>query len=138
MAMQSDPPVVLIVDDDEDSLAMYAFGLLAMGFQPVMAADADEAFARACELQPDLVVADVVMPGVSGLELARRLRAEDRTKDAIIVTLTGRVTRDLPSEALSAGSDRFLTKPCLPDELARELRALLQIRHGAAVAPSPH
>lgn len=103
-----------------------------------MAADAEEAFARACELQPELVVADVVMPGVSGLELARRLRAEDRTKDAIIVTLTGRVTSELPSEALRAGSDRFLTKPCLPDELARELRARLQIRRGAALARSPH
>lgn len=135
--MQSDPPVVLIVDDDEDSLAMYAFGLLALGFQPVMAADAEEAFARACELQPDLVVTDVVMPGVSGLELARRLRAEERTRHAFIVILTGRVTSDLPGEALRAGGDRFLVKPCLPDALARELRALLETRRGATVAPSP-
>jgi CheY-like chemotaxis protein len=55
-------PVVLIVDDHQESLAMYAFGLAAMGFQPVTAENAEDAFARACQIHPDAIVADVSLP----------------------------------------------------------------------------
>src|SRR5688500_2340649 len=69
-------PVVLIVDDHQDSVAMYAFGLLAMGFQPVTAGTAAEAFGRACTCYPDVVVADVTLSGGSGLDLTRQLRQD--------------------------------------------------------------
>jgi CheY-like chemotaxis protein len=64
-------PVVLIVDDHQESLAMYALGLLAMGFQPVTAENAEDAFARACQIHPDAIFSDVSPPGISGLELTR-------------------------------------------------------------------
>jgi two-component system, cell cycle response regulator DivK len=121
----SAPPVVLLVDDHEDSLAMYAIGLLAMGFQPVTAGTAEAAFARACELHPEVIVADITLPDTSGLELTRRLRQDGRTRDMRIIVLTGHAGDSVKQQADDAGCDRFLVKPCLPDTLALEIRNVL-------------
>lgn len=117
--------MVLLVDDHEDSVAMYALGLLAMGFEPVTAETADDAFARTCELKPDVIVADVTLRGTSGLELARRLRQDGRTKDTRIIVLTGNASAAVERQAFDAGCDRFIVKPCLPDALALEIRNVL-------------
>jgi two-component system, cell cycle response regulator DivK len=127
-------PLVLIVDDDEDSCAMYAYALLAMGFQPIVADSGEEAFARACAMHPDVVVADVILPGMSGVELTRKLRHDDRTKEAAIIVMTGRTFGSEQQQAHEAGCDRFLLKPCLPDELASQIRQLLAARAQAKVA----
>jgi CheY-like chemotaxis protein len=121
-------PVVLLVDDHEDSAAMYAIGLLAMGFQPVTAETAEDGFERACHIQPDVVVADVSLSGASGLELTRRLRNDRRTRDAGIIVLTGHAYDSMKDQARAAGCDRFLIKPCLPDVLAFEIRDVLTNR----------
>ena len=107
---------------------MYACGLLTMGFQPVTAASGEEAFARACEIQPDAVVADVSLPGISGLDLTRRLRDDARTKNTGIVVLTGHAALSVRQQADAAGCDRFIVKPCLPDALAFEVRDVLMNR----------
>jgi two-component system, cell cycle response regulator DivK len=127
--MPSSSPVVLIVDDHEDSLAMYAFGLLALGFQPITADTGEEALARACEFRPDVVVADVALPGISGLDLTRRLRQDARTRDAGIIVLTGAACASVKQQADDAGCDRFLLKPCMPDALAGEIREVIHHRH---------
>jgi CheY-like chemotaxis protein len=101
--MPPNVPLVLIVDDDEDSCAMYAYALLAMGFQPVVADNGEEGFARACAVHPDVVVADVVLPGISGVELTRKLRLDDRTKAAAIIVLTGRTFGSEQQQANEAG-----------------------------------
>src|SRR5688572_14496199 len=124
------PIVVLLVDDHEDSAAMYAIGLLAMGFEPVTAETAEEGFERACRLNPDVVVADVNLAGSSGLELTRRLRSDTRTRDARIIVLTGHALGEAKDKAEAAGCDRFLMKPCLPDVLALEIRDVLHQRKG--------
>jgi CheY-like chemotaxis protein len=121
----STPPVVLIVDDHPDSLAMYALGLLIMGFQPLMAESAEEAFSRACESRPDVVVTDVGLGGASGLELTRQLRSDFRTKNAGIIVLSGHAGADVQQQADAAGCDRYIVKPCLPDTLALEIRGIL-------------
>ena len=133
--VQTTPPVVLIVDDHEESLAMYAFGLLAMGFQPIMAATVEDGFERACTIQPDAVVADVSLPGISGLDLTRRLRSDARTRDIGIVVLTGHAAPSVQQQAEAAGCDRFIVKPCPPDALAFELRDVLWSRHHDATEP---
>lgn len=121
--------MVLIVDDHEDSVAMYAFGLLALGFEPVTAITADDAFARTCELKPDVIVADMTLPDTSGLELTRRLRQDDRTKHTRIIVLTGHSSASVERQAYDAGCDRFVLKPCLPDTLALEIRSVLNGDH---------
>jgi CheY-like chemotaxis protein len=129
--MQSTLPVVLIVENHQDSLAMYAFGLLAMGFQPLTAENADDGFARACEFHPDVVIADVRLPGVSGLELTRRLRKDARTRDAVIIVLASQPEGSATREARDAGCDGVLLTPCLPDTLARAIRYVLVNRRRA-------
>jgi CheY-like chemotaxis protein len=118
-------PVILIVEDHADSSAMYAEFLAAEGFVPRSALDADEAFTVACDLRPDLVVTDVVLPRASGLELTRRLRRDHRTARIRIIVLTARAFPHDAFDAYQAGCDSFVTKPCLPDTLAREIRRVL-------------
>jgi two-component system cell cycle response regulator DivK len=126
--VSSRSPLVLIVDDHADSCAMYAEALGVMGFQPVIEGTGERGFERACELHPDVVVADVTLPGITGLELTRRLRDDIRTKDVAIIVLTGRTFGSDEQQAAAAGCDRFLLKPCLPDELAAEIRNVLTRR----------
>ena len=124
-------PVVLLVDDHEDSAAMYAISLLAMGFQPVTATTVEDGFERACRVQPDVVVADVTLARASGLDLTRRLRGDARTRGARIIVLTGHAFGGMKEKAQAAGCDRFLVKPCLPDVLALEIRDVLNQRQDA-------
>ena len=85
------------------------------------------------DIHPDVIVADIMLPGISGLELARRLRDDARTKDTAIIVLTGRTFGgDEEQATAAAGCDRFLLKPCLPDDLAFEIRHVLSAR-GPAV-----
>jgi two-component system cell cycle response regulator DivK len=121
-------PIVLLVDDHQDSVTMYAICLLTMGFLPVTSESAEEAFVRACEIRPDVVVADVTLTGASGVELARRLRSDRRTKEVAIILLTGHAIGSTRDDAADAGCDRFILKPCLPDVLALEIRDVLAQR----------
>src|SRR5689334_2614075 len=101
------PPVVLIVADEAELMAMYVFGLLAIGFQPVTATTVDEAVMRAHKVRPDAVVADIMQSSSSAVDLTRRLRADSMTTDAAIVILT-----DAPATtgltAFGAGCDRIV------------------------------
>jgi DNA-binding response OmpR family regulator len=121
--MQPDPPIVLIVDAHEDSLAMYAIGLMALGFQPVAAKDAEEGFGLACARHPEVVVVDLIIPLTSGLDLIHRLRHDPRTKDVPIIVITGHPRAATFVHAREA--DRFLFKPCAPGTLAIAICDLL-------------
>ena len=121
-------PIVLLVDEQQDSAALNAIGLLAMGFQPVTAETAEDAFARACQVRPDVIVTDVTMTDASGVELTRRLRSDTRTRSAGIIGLTAQTFGVTRREAEEAGCDRFVVKPCLPDVLAWEIREVLSHR----------
>ncbi len=107
---------------------MYTIALSAMGFRSLAAVDAEDAFARARECRPDVVVADVKLPGISGLELTRQLRTDSRTKSAGIILLTGHSFGSVRQQAHEAGCDRFLVKPYLPDALAAQIHDLLDAR----------
>jgi CheY-like chemotaxis protein len=125
-------PVVLIVDDDPDSREMYTLALSALGFHSVGAADAADAVARARECHPDVVVTDVKLPGVSGLELTRQLRTDVGTKSTGIILLTGHSVGSVRQQAHDAGCDRFLVKPYLPDALAAQIQDVLDARRQAS------
>ena len=126
-------PIVLLVDGHEDSAAMYAISLLAMGFEPVTAETADEAFYDACLLQPDVIVADVRL--ARDMDLMQQLRGDARTSAARIIVLTSEPSAVLKDSAAAAGCDRYLVKPCLPDILALEVQELLG-HHGAGSTSS--
>jgi two-component system, cell cycle response regulator DivK len=118
-------PLVLIVDDHDDTRELYVGSLAALGFEAVGAADCAQAWQRAWESHPDIVVTDLTIPGGDGWQLIQDLKREVRTRNIPIVLLTGHAAPSLRERAERAGCASFIVKPCLPDELAVELRHVL-------------
>jgi len=118
-------PVVLVVDDNDDTRAMYAHLLTAAGFEVKLAANGDEALAAAAE-GPGVIIMDLAMPGLNGWEATRRLKTGERTKDIPIIVLTAHSLDHYREVAVAAGCDAFLSKPCSIDELVAAVRRALE------------
>jgi two-component system response regulator MprA len=122
-ARESKMATVLIVDDDRKIIDMLRRTLAYEGYDVVTAADGHEALSKAQTHRPDVVVLDWLMPGMDGIEVARRLRAADAMP---ILMLTARDAVEDRVEGLDAGADDYLVKPFAPAELLARLRALLR------------
>ncbi len=118
------PARILVVDDDPKVLALMRRGLAFEGYAVDLAADGAEALAMARDHPPDLVVLDVMLPGLDGLEVCRRLRAADPDLPVLMLTARGRVPDRVAG--LDAGADDYLVKPFAFDELLARIRALLR------------
>jgi two-component system cell cycle response regulator DivK len=123
-------PVVLVVDDFTGAREVYARLLKASGFEVEVASSGEEAIEKAAEAQPDLVLMDLVMPGVDGWEAIRRLRLNQRTRDTRILIITGTTNSEAAQTAKRAGCDAFLLKPVLPETLIEVVRGVLAKRSG--------
>jgi two-component system, cell cycle response regulator DivK len=124
VTMQDQKRHILIVDDFKDNREMYDYFLSESGFRVTQASDGQEALAKANELQPDLVIMDLSLPGIDGWETARRLKAAEKTGRIPVVILTAyEFAGPLPPEF-----EGFLTKPCLPDQMISEINRILD-RH---------
>ncbi|MBL7198957.1 MAG: response regulator [Anaerolineae bacterium] len=118
---------VLIVDDDVNIGRLFDYALQKAGFSVMVARDGSQGLALAIKQPPDVAVLDVMMPGVHGYELCRRLRANPQTAHIKIVFLTARTQPVDEQEAMRAGADRFLSKPVMPGELVDEIESLLAL-----------
>ena len=125
-------PVVLLVDDFQDNREMYAMYLDHTGFRVVEAANGHEALDVAFSSVPDVIVMDLSLPGLDGWEATRRLKADARTRHIPVLALTSHALEGFSKGARDAGCDGFVTKPCLPENLASEIRAMLDGSRGAA------
>src|SRR5690348_13447065 len=103
------PPRILVVDDDPKVLSLMQRGLSFEGYVVDLAPDGDEALAISRNHPPQLVVLDVMMPGLDGIEVCRRLRAGNR--ELAILMLTGRASVPARIQGLDAGADDYLVKP---------------------------
>ena len=121
-------PVVLVVDDHEDTRQMSLIVLRNQGFKPVVAEGCEAAFVAACEAQPDVIVTDLAMLDGDGWDLLDRLSADQRTKEIPVVMLTACATESVRERAAVEGVSAFFFKPCAPDVLAAELRRLASTR----------
>jgi two-component system phosphate regulon response regulator PhoB len=117
---------VLVVDDESAIRDMIRFALERAEMQVDSAADAQEALLRISENRPDIILMDWMMPGVSGIELTRRLRKDTFTEDIPIIMLTAKVTEDDKVAGLEAGTDDYVVKPFSPRELLARIRAVLR------------
>ncbi|MBI2853704.1 MAG: response regulator transcription factor [Chloroflexi bacterium] len=117
---------VLIVDDDPDICGLLKRGLSFEGFKVEIARDGQEALARARENEPDIIILDVLLPGMDGFEVARRLR---QGSQAPILMLTAKGTMADKISGFDAGADDYLVKPFDFDELVLRIKALLRRCH---------
>jgi CheY-like chemotaxis protein len=118
-------PLVLVADDDADILALVAFRLERSGYDVVTARDGEEALQVARERRPDLAVLDISMPQVDGLEVLRRLRADEETSRLPVLLLSARAQEDDVRLAFAAGASAYVKKPFSPGELTRRVEDLL-------------
>ena len=115
---------VLVVDDEAAIRDMIQFALEKAGMGVQTASNAHEALVRINETRPDIILMDWMMPGVSGLELTRRLRKDVYTEDIPIIMLTAKVTEDDKVAGLEAGTDDYVVKPFSPRELLARIKAV--------------
>ena len=119
---------VLVVEDEAAIAELIAINLRHAGFEVTVAADADSAQRAVSGVLPDLVLLDWMLPGQSGVQLARRWRAESRTRELPLIMLTARADERDKITGLDAGADDYLTKPFSPQELLARIRAVLRRR----------
>ncbi len=117
---------VLIVEDEPAIQDLLVLNLRHAGFRPLSAVDAASARAQLDLALPDLILLDWMLPDITGLELARRLRADPRTREVPIIMLTARSTESDKLGGFDAGADDYLTKPFSPRELIARIKALLR------------
>ncbi|GAB1387105.1 phosphate regulon transcriptional regulator PhoB [Melaminivora sp.] len=121
-------PRVLIVEDESPIAELIAVNLRHNGFAPVWAEDGESAQRELDAVLPDVILLDWMLPGSSGLQLARRWRADARTKGVPILMLTARGDEPDKVAGLDAGADDYITKPFSTQELLARIRAVLRRR----------
>jgi two-component system, cell cycle response regulator DivK len=118
------PPLVLLVEDDRDTREMYSEFLSHSGLRVAEAPSGRRALETAREQCPDVVVTDIAMPGMDGLELSRRLRSSAPTREVPIIAVSGNACE----RAREAGANVVLEKPCPPDHLLHVIEGVLDSR----------
>jgi len=121
----------LVIEDDDDSRAMFAFELESSGFVVSHAASGKEGLEKVRTIDPDVIVLDLILPGLSGFSVARAVRGLARGRNVAIVAVSGLTSEFLRVEALEAGCDVFLGKPVVPATVVEEAGHLLARRGGA-------
>ena len=127
---------ILLVDDYPDALDVWSLYLTMCGFEVVTACDGLAALDVAQRERPDLAILDLELPGISGLELARRLRADGTRPTIPLIAVTGHSQPARLEEARRAGFDLVRTTPCDPDKLCADIRRLLAESEEGPSVPS--
>jgi DNA-binding response OmpR family regulator len=125
-------PLVLIIEDTTDLRDLFAAELATDGFLVIDAIDGETGIEKARRFVPDAIVLDLMLPGVNGFNVARVLRSNESTCNAVIVAVTALTSDRLQAMALEAGCDSCLTKPVLGAAVVRELMRLLVRRRTGA------
>jgi DNA-binding response OmpR family regulator len=126
-------PKILVVDDEPDALELIKFNLKAAGYDVVTAADGDEALKKARSLLPALIILDLMLPEVDGLEVCKILRRDARVSATPIVMLTAKAAEIDRVLGLELGADDYITKPFSPRELVLRVKRLLRSDPAVAV-----
>lgn len=121
---------ILLVEDEQAIREMLALALTREGFEVIEAADARQAEAQLAERLPDLVLLDWMLPGRSGIEIARSLRRDEYSRELPIIMLTARGEEDDRIRGLEAGADDYVVKPFSPRELIARIKAVLRRSRG--------
>jgi CheY-like chemotaxis protein len=116
---------ILIVDDNATNLKLVAYLMKANGYEVDTALEAEAALDAIARHRPDVILMDIQLPGIDGLELTRRLKADPGSRDIVIIAVTAYAMKGDLDKALAAGCDDYITKPIdtrsLPETIARHL-----------------
>jgi two-component system phosphate regulon response regulator PhoB len=123
---------ILVVEDEEDILALLHFNLIKAEYAVVCATCGEEALNKIRERQPDLILLDLMLPGIDGLEICRRLRNEPSTQELPIIMLTARGEEGDVVRGLELGADDYVTKPFSVKVLLARIQTVLRRRQEAA------
>jgi adenylate cyclase len=123
-----DPARILVVDDIADNVEILRMRLTSLGYEVVVAEDGEQALARVREMLPDLILLDIMMPKIDGLEVVRRLKADARLPFIPVILVTAKASPKDVVAGLDAGGDDYLTKPIDHGALVARVRAMLRIK----------
>lgn len=126
--MSESKKTVLIVEDEEDILALLHFNLMKADFNVICASCGEEGLKSVISSQPDLVLLDLMLPGIDGLEICRRLRADEATRNIPIIMLTAKGEESDVVKGLELGADDYVTKPFSIKVLLARIQAVLRRR----------
>ncbi len=128
-------PVVLVVDDEEDILSLVEYNLRKEGYKPLLARNGREALAVAEAATPDLMVLDIMMPEMNGIEVCKAIRKHARLSGTPIIFLTARSDDEDHIHGLDVGADIYLAKPIAMPVLLSQIRALLRRSEAQSARP---
>jgi class 3 adenylate cyclase len=124
----NDPPLILVVDDVEANRDILATRLEAVGYRPIQAADGEAALAMARSERPDLILLDVMMPKIDGIEVCKRLKSDPAMPFTPIILVTAKTDSKDVVAGLDAGADEYLTKPIDQPSLVARVRSALRLK----------
>jgi two-component system, OmpR family, response regulator MtrA len=122
--LTTEAPVVVVADDDEDILMLVRATLTAAGYEVVIARDGSAALALLRERRPAAAVLDIAMPGLDGLEVLTRVRADPATADLPVILLSARAQENDVARGYELGASKYIRKPFSPRELKAALETL--------------
>lgn len=122
--------IVLIIDDEEDLIELVQYNLSKEGFEVIGAGDGESGISLALRKKPDVVIIDLMLPGIDGLEVCRSLRSRPETAQIPVIMLTAKASESDRVVGLEIGADDYVTKPFSPRELAARIKALLRRTRG--------
>ena len=131
----SKKPKILVVDDEPDVVELIEFNLKGAGCEVTTAVDGEEALKKARAIPPDLIVLDVMLPEVDGLEVCKRLRSDPSTAAIPIIMLTAKAAEIDRVLGLELGADDYVTKPFSPRELVLRVKGMLRRLEGPQDEP---
>jgi len=117
---------ILVVEDESDIREIISYNLTQAGLEPVSAADGETALQKAEELAPDLIILDLMLPGIDGLEVCRLLKQSDSLRHIPVLMLTAKADEVDRIVGLELGADDYLTKPFSPRELVLRVKSILR------------
>ncbi|NYD99611.1 DNA-binding response OmpR family regulator [Kineosphaera limosa] len=123
--MSADPMRVVVADDDADIRELVTFKLQQAGYEIDAVADGAQAWASISEAPPRLAVLDVMMPGLSGLDVLRKVREDERTKTVPVILLTARSRDSDVDSGFATGATDYVIKPFSPRELVHRVSSVL-------------
>jgi two-component system alkaline phosphatase synthesis response regulator PhoP len=119
-------PTILVVDDEHDILEFIRYNLEKEGYHVFTALNGSQALDQAAKIKPDLILMDVMMPVMDGIEACRNLRQSEATRNCLIVFLTARAEEFVELAGFEAGADDFINKPIKPRVLLSRIKAILR------------